>query len=139
MRLGFREKFAWLTIVGMLGIYGYYFARVLPPRGADVSVADIALLSVLLSLLVIVFIVGAIIMAIPHSRAGVQEDERDAQVGLKGTRNGSYVLASGAVMAILCALLTEGNFWFVHVMLASLVLAQLMESASCLFYYRRGS
>jgi len=139
MRLGFREKFAWLTIVGMLGIYGYYFARVLPPTGPDVLVADIALFSVLLVLLVIVFVAGAIMMVIPHSREGVQEDERDAQVGLKGTRNGSYVLASGAVMAILCALLTEGNFWFVHVLLASLVLAQVMESASCLYYYRRGS
>ncbi len=135
---GFQEKFEWLTIAGMLGIYGYYFARVLPPSGPDVPAADIALFSMLLVLLVIVFVVGAVIMVLPHRREGVQDDERDAQVRLKGTRNGSMVLASGSMVAIACALITEGNFWFVHIMLASLVLAHVFESASRLFYYRRG-
>jgi hypothetical protein len=48
------------------------------------------------------------------------------------------LLAAGSVTAIISALLTDGNFWFVHVLLATLVLSQLLESLSRLYYYRQG-
>jgi len=48
------------------------------------------------------------------------------------------VLATGVFLALCTALLTNGNFLFMHVLLAFWVLAQLAEIGSRLFLYRRG-
>lgn len=138
MELSFREKMQWLTIAAMVTVYGYYFARVLPPTGPDISGSHIALFVSLLLALIVLFIVGTTVLAIYLRRESFIEDERDRLVQLRATRNGHYVLASGAVLAIVSALVTQGNFWFVHILFAFMVLAQLVESASNLVYYRRG-
>jgi membrane glycosyltransferase len=93
---------------------------------------------ILLVPLILFFIVGAIVAVVTGRRSEVEDDERDRLVELKGIRNGAYVLGTGIFAAIACALLTDGNFWFVHVLFASLVISELVESASQLVYYRRG-
>ena len=87
-------------------------------------------------LLVIMQVVGLIVLAIVDRRTA--RDERDRLIDLKGTRNASYVLATGIFLALCVALVTEGNFAFMHVLLAFWVLAQLVEIGSQLFLYRRG-
>lgn len=59
-------------------------------------------------------------------------------IALKGTRNGSFVLATGVFVALCAAVFTNGNFVFTHVLLGFWVLAQLVEIASQLHLYRRG-
>jgi hypothetical protein len=88
-------------------------------------------------MLVITQIVGHIVLAIVDRRT--ETDERDRLIELKGTRNASYVLVSGVFLALCAALLTEGNFIFMHVLLGFWVLAQLVEIGSQLFLYRRGT
>lgn len=138
MELGFREKFDWLTIVGMLALYGYYFSRVLPPEGPDLTSGNIAIFMTVMLAMIVVFIVGAATLAISMRRESLQDDERDKLINLLCTRNSHYVVASGAIISMAIALITQGNFWFIQAMLATLVLGQLMESASRLYYYRRG-
>jgi hypothetical protein len=69
-------------------------------------------------------------------RAG--EDERDRLIQLIGTRNAAYVLATGVFSALCAALLTKGNFVFIHVLLGAWVLAQVVEIVSQLLLQRRG-
>ena len=138
MDLSFREKFEYVVIVGLLAVYGHYFFRVLPPMGSDIFPEQITLLVGLLVLLVLIFIVGAIALAVQARSNAVPDDERDKLITLKSMRNAYFLLAGGAVTAIVSALVTEGNFWFVHVLLVTLVLAQLLESLSRLYYYRQG-
>jgi hypothetical protein len=138
MESSFREKKQWLIIIAMLVVYGFYFSRVLPPSGPEITIEQASLFIGLLVPLVGIFIIGAVLMAISGKAETVQEDERDRLIALKSMRNAHYLLASGAVISVSSALFTEGNFWFAHLMLATLVLAQVFESASCLFYYRRG-
>jgi hypothetical protein len=138
MELSFREKSQWLVIVAMPVVYGYYFYRVLPPSGPEITSEHISLFLGLLVPLVAIFIVGAAVMALGGGAESIQDDERDRLIALKSLRNAHYILASGAVLSVSCALFTEGNFWFAHLMLATLVLAQLLESSSRLFYYRQG-
>ena len=138
MDLSFREKFEYVVIVGLLAVYGYYFFRVLPPMGSDILPEQITLFVGLLVLLILIFIVGAIALAVQARSDAVPDDERDKLITLKSMRNAYFLLAGGAVTAIVSALVTEGNFWFVHVLLVTLVLAQLLESLSRLYYYRQG-
>jgi hypothetical protein len=88
-------------------------------------------------LLVVLQIAGHIVMTIVDRRT--ETDERDRLIALKGTRNAAYVLATGVFLSLNAAVLTQGNFVFTHVLLASWVLAQLTETGSQLAMYRRGA
>jgi hypothetical protein len=119
-------------------VYGFYFLTVLPPVSPDVLPNQVVLFTVLLVPLILFFIVRAIVAVVTDRRSEVEGDERDRLVELKGIRNGAYVLGTGTFAAIACALLADGNFWFLHVLFASLVISELVESAIQLCYYRRG-
>lgn len=138
MDLSFNEKMHWVTIIALVVIYGFYFLAVLPPESPDVSGEQVVLFLVLLVPLVLIFIIGAIVAVATGRRSEVEDDERDRLIELKGIRNGAYVLGTGVFAAIACALLTDGNFWLIHVLFASLVLSEVIESASRLVYYRWG-
>lgn len=140
--MSFQEKSIWLLFVSLIGIFGWYFAVVLPAQPVDVTPGQIGLFTVLVVLLVVTQIVGATVIAIAGKLSGSMEgrhdtDERDKLIGLKSTRNGSYVLATGVFLSLCSALISEGNFTFTHLLLAFWVLAQLVEVGSHLFFYRR--
>ena len=137
MNLTFQEKSLWLMFAGLVAGFGFYFATVLPAAGVDVMPQQVALFVVAVVMLVVMQVAGLIVIAIVDRRT--QTDERDRLIALKGTRNASYVLATGVFFALCAALVTEGNFVFMHVLLASWVVAQLVEIGSQLFLYRRGA
>jgi heme/copper-type cytochrome/quinol oxidase subunit 2 len=137
MDLSFREKSLWLMLVALVASFGFYFATVLPPSAADVLPHQVILFVIAVVMLVIMQIVGHIFIAIVDRRA--ETDERDRLIELKGTRNASYVLASGVFVALCAAMVTDGNFVFTHLLLASWVLAQVVEIGSQLFLHQRGA
>ncbi|MEO8486633.1 MAG: hypothetical protein ABI585_09880 [Betaproteobacteria bacterium] len=137
MNLTFHEKNLWLLLVALGTAFGWYFVRVLPPQGPDVMPHQIALFVLVTGVLVVAEVLGIIAIAIVDRRA--ERDERDRLIELKGTRNGAYVLATGVFAALCTALATTGNFAFTHVLLASWLLAQLVEIVSQLAMYRRGA
>jgi hypothetical protein len=139
MGLSFQEKSLWLTFVGLVVVFGFYFwiaLAALPMHGPDVMPPHVALVGVAVAVLVITQIAGHVVVAVLDRRT--ETDERDRLIALVGTRNGAYVLATGVFLALYTAILTEGNFACAHVLLASWVLAQLVEIGSQLFLYRRG-
>ncbi|HEX5870498.1 MAG TPA: hypothetical protein VFY65_08785 [Longimicrobium sp.] len=137
MDLSFQEKSLWLMFASLAAVFGFYFVTVLPTNGSDVMPHQVALFTVAIVVLVIMQIVGHAVIAIIDRRA--ETDERDRLIGLKGTRNASYVLATGVFLALCAAVMTEGNFLFTHVLLGFWVLAQMVEIGSQLFLYRRGA
>jgi hypothetical protein len=136
MGLSFQEKSLWLVFVSLIGVFGFYFATVLPAQAPDVMPHQIVLFGMAVVMLVITQIVGHIAIAIVDRRATT--DERDRLIGLTGTRNAAYVLATGVFVSLCVALITDGNFMFTHVLLGFWVLAQLVETGSQLFLHRRG-
>jgi hypothetical protein len=135
--LSFQEKSLWLMLLSLLLGFGVYAATVLPAHAVNVMPHQIVLFVVAVVALVVMQIVGHIVIAIFDRRT--ESDERDRLIALKGTRNAGYVLAVGVFFALCTALVTDGNFMFTHVLLAAWVLAQLVEIASQLVLYRRGS
>lgn len=138
MQPNFNEKMHWVTIIALVVIYGLYFSLVLPPRSPDVSPEHIVLFLVLLVPLVLIFVAGAVVSVMTGRKGDYLDDERDRLIELKGIRNSAYVLGTGVFVSIICALFIDGNFWFIHVLFGFLVLAELVEAASRIAYYRLG-
>ena len=138
MNNGFKENFQWVTLSSVALIYLYYFYRVLPPSGPDITVDQIKFFTAMVVLLVAVHVIGAIVLIAVDRFKQPETDERDQLINLKARRNVSWVLSLGIFSAMASAFFSEGNFWVMHVLLASLVAAQVIESASTIFYYRRG-
>ena len=116
--------------------FGFYFVSVLPTNTVNLMPYHVVFFVLAVVLLVITQVVGHSLIAAFDQNT--KTDERDSLIALKGTRNGAYVLATGVFFALCAALLTEGNFIFMHVLLAFWVLSQLVTIASQLFWYRRG-
>jgi hypothetical protein len=135
MNTTFREKSLWVTLLGLVAAFGLYFIAVLPTASRDVMPGQVALFVVVTALLVTTQVVGQIVVALVDRR--MQVDERGRLIQLKGTRNGSYVLATGVFFALCAGVMTDGNFLFTHVLLAFWVIAQMVEIASQLYLYRR--
>lgn len=137
MGLSFQEKSLWLMFVSLLGVFGFYFVKAVPLHAANVLPHQIVLFVLATVALVVLQVAGQIAVAIFDRNAAT--DERDRLIGLKGTRNAAWVLATGVFFALCAAVFTEGNFIFTHVLLAFWVLAQLVEIASQLILHRRGA
>lgn len=137
MGMSFREKSLWLMFLSLAIAFGLYFAWILPAAGPDVGPTQIGLFFSVVVFLVLTQIVGHVAIAIVDRRS--EEDERDRLIELRGTRNGAYVLATGVFFSLGTAVGTDGNFMFVHVLLGSWVVAQLVETGSQLVLHRRGA
>ena len=138
MNNSFKENYHWVTLISIVLIYGYYFVKVLPPSGPDITAENVTLFAGLLVLLVVLHIVGAIVLIAVAKFNDPHPDERDQLVNLKGSRNASWILTTGVFGGMAAVLLAPGNFWVLHILLASLVVSQLVESATQIFHYRRG-
>jgi hypothetical protein len=138
VNLSFQEKSLWVQGLSLLAVYGLYFGLVIPgpPFPTQVRPEHVGLFVGMVVLLVIAQIVGHSVIAVLDRRTVA--DERDRLIALQGARNGSFVLATGVFLALCAALLTEGNFLFMHLLLAFWVLAHLVEIGSQLVLYRRG-
>jgi len=139
MRSGFKENIQWLTLISVAGINGYYFLRVLPTAGPDITGEQIVLFASMVVLLVVITIVGAIALVSMEKFREPEDDERDKLIALKGNSIAGWVLTVGVFLAMYCSWSSPGNFWVMHVLLASLVASQLADSAVRIFHYRMGS
>jgi hypothetical protein len=137
MDLSFHEKSLWLVFVSLAGVFGAYFVTVLPSHAANVQPQQVVLFVVAVVALVIVQIAGHVVIAVMDRRPGT--DERARLIGLKGSRAGAAVLATGVFCSLCAAVFTRGNFLFTHVLLGFWVLAQLVEIGSQLYLHRRGA
>jgi len=141
MNITFREKSLWFLLVSLCAAVGIYFASVLRHASSQVEPTEIVAFIGMIGAFVIVQIIGHTLLGIASRRellaARVQTDERDAWVHLKGAQLGSQVLAAGVFLSLCVGVFVKGNFAFVHVLLASWILAQVTEYATQLVLYRR--
>ncbi len=164
-----RERVSWveLTVNSIIAIF--YFSRVFAlPADADLFGPRTAAFAVsLIVTAVIVSIACQIVLRIIQKATGggedaAQQDERDALISLRATRNAHYVLGAGVVVALVqvaliewatryrgrhgdpdtvLELLATGPLEAMHVvqlLLLALALAAFTFNASRVFYYRRG-
>jgi len=139
--VSFQEKSAIAMIGALAVVYGAYFAivgRWLTVAPAD-EIAYQPLLIVAIVPLVVLAVVSHVAIALANPKEAGAEDERDRLIALRGERVGSYVLALGVFGGLVLAMAELPPFYIAHALLLAWVLAELVEGATKLVLYRRGT
>jgi hypothetical protein len=139
--MSFREKSAWITLITLVVLTLFYLTH-LPPAWI-LDPPDGFLLHVLaigVAAFVVIEIVAHVIVAIRAPRdAQAPRDERERLIALKATSIAAYVyaiLSLGSVFIVIHLGANEnGVFYCVFL---SFILAEIVNYAARLVYYRRG-
>ena len=158
--LSFPEKVIWVNLITTVLLMGYYLITVIT-QNLDGGAAAWLYLKVVFWVIVIEIVVISILAAREKRQKG---DERDKIIETRGYKWGYFVMLTGliaalwqtAVRAIGDSLvdhpeMSEGvaqflvklsehssPFLIIHIMLITLVLAEITKASAQLFYYRRG-
>jgi hypothetical protein len=146
MDFSFREKSAAVSLLAVLGTYGYYFYFVLlgsgPTTPADMLVWMIGLVVVLVSIEVTF---QSLIAAFNAREADASADERERLINLKSYRISYLILAAGTICTLgrlLFGSVAEPEdvtlLDIANLLLASLVISEAAGYGTQLYHYRRG-
>lgn len=138
-KMTFQEKMTWGSFGITLVVYGFYFTKVLTATG-DTPIADIDYQGLLVGAIVVwvlLFIVQAIVVAVSNPKEADMTDERDRAVTRRARSAAFTVLASLALVPLTLAMIGAQQFWIAQTLLGALVIAQLCEGATQIFFYRR--
>lgn len=140
--MAFREKMAWLELVGMVVAYGAYFiaaGMVDPAPGRDATLVYCGLFAAAtIARLMILGIGWLVLRARMGAEARAKADERDRAIARRGAAVGYYVLLSLMLwVGVMKPLLASG--WEVaNSALAAIVIAEVVRQAVAVVSYRRG-
>ncbi|MGJ3233147.1 MAG: hypothetical protein ACFE0P_15260 [Oceanicaulis sp.] len=120
--------------------YGWYTAAVLPPAIADGPSMEAVGPYLLAAVLLLVFggIIAHILIAMTAPKQSDAADERDRMIEMRADARSSYVLGTGALLALGLALMEMHVFWIVNAVLAGLVLAEIAKGVMRAVDYRVG-
>lgn len=135
MSRSFQEKSQWVTFIAVLVTFGFYFAVSLPGATVDIRPHQVFRFTGFVVILAVFQVVGQVAIALHDRRT--QTDERDGLIALRSVRNGAYVLSTGVFGALCVGVFVPGNFAFTHALLGAWVVAQLVETGSQLWLYRK--
>lgn len=148
MNLSYQEKSIWGSMVATIIVFGWYFATT-PVFRADglTRSGRLGHMASAVVLLVIIQIVYQVVVALKWRAE--KKDERDIQIEGRAFRNAYFLLTTGA-LAAMPAVVIVGEFHqpgqtqlispylAIDILLLFLVAAEIVKSATQLFYYRRG-
>ncbi|MCB1245808.1 MAG: hypothetical protein KDB69_00915 [Acidimicrobiia bacterium] len=136
----FDEKISWATLGTIVVVYGVYFTMVL---GAvrDTPLDDIAYQG-----LMILAVIGSVVMvaalgayaAFSNASESDLSDERDKAITRRGGYVGGITLGALVLVPLGLAMLDVDQFWIAQTILGALVVSQLVEESTKLYFYRRG-
>ncbi len=157
--MSFREKIAWISLLTTVGVWGFYFARVVPAlTSGDSGPWQMALFVECVVFTVIVQAVLTTATAIGAPReARAPADEREARIAGRATVI-AYTILLGLVLCVACAtpfvlgmtLKVEGMTYVslssrgdptvivANGILLAVVVAELVRSSATLTFYRLG-
>ena len=136
--MSFQEKSAWLMALVMTAAGLYYFHIV---RGASQALGETAPPAIVIAFVFLV-VVGSVVAQIAlvlwtPKEANVPADERERLVQQRAGHWSGLVLAAGAVSSLGHFLVyADGNMLF-HLVMASLIVAQIAEYALQIVLLRR--
>lgn len=138
MDASFEEKSVWIQLLSIVVIFGGYFvvAGMMIRKGVVGLPAFVPLFVVTIVLLVVVNAAGHAVAAVASRPEG--RDERDRLIGWRAEANSAWIVATGAICAIMCMILSIENVWIAHLLLLSMCLSETVRCACQLVYYRRG-
>jgi hypothetical protein len=140
--MSFREKRAWVTLITLVFILLLFWLHIPPTRmlAPPRSLWVLHVLGLMIATFVTIEIVASIVMRIRSPRdARTPKDERERLIELKSRAVAWYafvILSLGGIFVTLHAGANEIGIGFV--VLFSFVVAEIVNYAMRIFYYRRG-
>jgi hypothetical protein len=149
MDLSYQEESILGSLLAMVLVYGYYFARVLRDTSQpEFDGGSLGRLVLAVIAIIVIEIVYHIVLALESKPE--PKDERDILIECKAYRNAYFLLATGAFLVIGCVIIANlmrdvpptriivTPFLTVNLVLFFMVLAELAKFLTQLFYHRRG-
>ncbi|QDX25310.1 hypothetical protein FPZ54_04220 [Sphingomonas suaedae] len=140
--MAYRERLAWLELIGMVIAYGGYFIAVSivdPAPGRMETLTFVGLFAAAtLARLLILGVGWLVLRARMGGEARAQPDERDRAVARRGAGIGYYVLLSLMLWVGVVLPLTDTGWAVANSALAAIVIAEIVRQAVAVLSYRRG-
>jgi hypothetical protein len=137
--MSFREKSAWISMLSMLGIYGYYFWSVIKSGPHAGSFQFGGLLGTIIALVVLQVVLTIVAAIIAPKEAQAPRDEREKLIELKAVRFAYAGLATAVAMACFFGAFDPPIVFNTNALLFILVTAEIMRCACQITQYRRGA
>jgi len=134
--MSFREKTAWISLLSMSAIYGYYFWSVIHSR------SHAGFRGLLGTIIALVFVQTALTIAVAifaPKEAKAPADEREKLIELKATRFAYAGLATAVALACFFAAFNPPILFNTNALLFILVTAEVMRSGCQIVQYRRSA
>jgi heme/copper-type cytochrome/quinol oxidase subunit 2 len=141
--MAFREKLAWISVLTMTLVYGWYFWTVFPlARAGHVDrLHYAAMLQGTIIVVVVLQVILAILVAIFSPREAARpEDERERLIALKGSRSAYFVLVTGTLLVSVCGIFFNADSVLLgNAALVAVVAANLVKDITQVVHYRLGA
>lgn len=135
--MSFREKMAWVSVLSMSGVYGFYYWSVLRAGAQGGEGGFGGLLGTIVALVVVqVVLIVATAIASPRD-AKAPRDERDRLIDLRANRVAYAALASGVALACFFGAFTPPLVFNTNALLFLLVSAEILRGGCQIIQYRR--
>ena len=140
--MAYREKLAWLELIGRVIAYGGYFvavAMVDPARGAMETLTYVALFGAATAVRLSILGAGWLALrAQMGSEARARPDERDRSIARRGAGIGYYVLLGLMLWVGVVLPLTDTGWAVANSALAAIIIAEIVRDLVVVLSYRRG-
>ena len=138
--MNFREKTAWLNVIGMVAAYTVYFGLLLSghPAGREVFPMLWLFGSIAIAHAITVIIGTVILSAQAPKSERARADERDRAIRRRGATMAYYVLLVGMMVVGVYMPFVERGVPLANMGLLAIVVAELVNSVIVLMSYRRG-
>lgn len=140
--MAYREKLAWLELIGMVIAYGGYFigvGLVDPAPGRLETLTYVALFGA--ATMVRLLILGSgwlTLRAQMGAEARAKPDERDRSIARRGAATGYYVLLGLMLWVGVMLPLTDTGWAVANSALAAIIIAEIVRDTVIVISYRRG-
>ena len=136
--MSFREKSAWISMLSMVAICGFYFWSVIR-AGSQSGGVHIGLLETIIVLVVVQVVLTAAIAIFSPKDAKAPRDERDKMIELRAMRVAYAGLATSVALACFFGAFDPPIVFNTNALLFILVSAEVLRSACQIIQYRRGA
>jgi uncharacterized membrane protein len=137
--MSFREKSAWISVLSMSGIYGFYFWSVIHAgrKGGGFHLGGLLSTIIALVILQVVLTIAAAIFSPKDAKA--PRDERDKLIELRAMRVAYSGLATSVALACFFGAFDPPIVFNTNSLLFILVTAEILRCSCQIIQYRRGA
>ena len=137
--MSFREKTAWISMLSMLAIYGFYFWSVIHAGPQPGGFHFGGLLATIVALVILQTVLTIAVAIFKPAEAKVPRDERDKLIELRAMRVAYSGLATSVALACFFGAFNPPIIFNTNSLLFILVTAEILRSACQIIQYRRGA